>query len=186
MQVCVNNKQAIINLLCVSILSQCANTSLFSCSFLEDVVEIETGDGDVLAVLKYIIASSISSRSHKSSPIWIFFAQFDCTHHPDKKTHRICLVCHGLGIDKSISVGKDYSNTPLVAHFQTKHKDKFTEYLSLKEAQSLQSHSHLKVKSDACFRVRQKLRISSNKSLLGELWQIICPSHYAILPASRT
>ncbi len=100
----------------------------------EDVVEIETGDGDVLAVLN-IIASSIPSRSHKSSPI----------------RHRICLVCHGLGIDKSISVGKDYSNTPLVAHFQTKHKDKFKEYLSLKEAQSLQSHSHLKAKSDACF-----------------------------------
>ncbi len=33
MQVCVNNKQAIINLLCVSIFSWCANTSLFSCLF---------------------------------------------------------------------------------------------------------------------------------------------------------
>ncbi len=33
MQVCMNNKQAIINLLCVSILSWCASTSLFSFLF---------------------------------------------------------------------------------------------------------------------------------------------------------
>jgi hypothetical protein len=35
----------------------------------EDVVEIETGDGDLSAVLKYIIATRSSSRSHKSSCI---------------------------------------------------------------------------------------------------------------------
>jgi hypothetical protein len=45
------------------------------------------------------------------------------------------LVCHGLGVDKSISVSKDYSNTPFIVHLQTKHKDKFNEYLSLKDAQ---------------------------------------------------
>jgi hypothetical protein len=51
-----------------------------------------------------------------SSQTWIFLPVFDCTHYPDKQTHHICLVCHGLGVDKSIFVGKDYSNTPLVAH----------------------------------------------------------------------
>ncbi len=33
----------------------------------EDVVKIETGDGNLSAVLKYIIATSSSSRSHKSA-----------------------------------------------------------------------------------------------------------------------
>ncbi len=104
-----NNEQVIINVLGVSILSRCANTSLvyflmpqsqppaclmisaasesqksasrdnfFKFQFLKetlstkDVVEIEIGDGDVSAVLKCIVASSNSSRSHKSSPIWLF------------------------------------------------------------------------------------------------------------------
>jgi len=75
-------------------------------------VEIDTGDGDVSAVLKYVVANAAYTKGLKSSPVWKYFAHFDAVQHPDKKNHRICLLCRELGIDKSISVGKDYSNTP--------------------------------------------------------------------------
>jgi len=96
---------------------------------------IETGDEDVSGVLKYIVATSSSSRSHKTSPIWNYFANFDPCHHPNKKQDRICLVCRDIGVDKSICVGRDYSNTPLISHLQCMHKDKYKEFLALKEDQ---------------------------------------------------
>jgi hypothetical protein len=82
---------------------------------------------------RFIVATSASLRSHKTSPIWNFFSNFDPVFHPDKKHHRICLVCRDLQIDTSISVGRDYSNTPLVAHLRTKHKVQYKEYLAAKD-----------------------------------------------------
>jgi hypothetical protein len=68
----------------------------------ESLVEIETGDSDVSAVLKFIAANQSSTKSHKSSPVWKFFAHFDSAHHLDKKNYRICLVCHDEGSDKAV------------------------------------------------------------------------------------
>jgi len=104
-------------------------------------VEIDTGDGDVSAVLKYVVANAAYTKGLKSSPVWKYFAHFDAVQHPDKKNHRICLLCRELGIDKSISVGKDYSNTPLISHLQSKHKEEFKEFLAAKNSTAPQSGS---------------------------------------------
>jgi hypothetical protein len=104
-------------------------------------VEIDTGDGDVSAVLKYVVANAAYTKGLKSSPVWKYFAHFDAVQHPDKKNHRFCPLCHELGIDKSISVGKDYSNTPLISHLQSKHKEEFKEFLAAKNSTAPQSGS---------------------------------------------
>lgn len=98
----------------------------------ETLVEIETGDSDVSAVLKFIVANQSSTKSHKSSPVWKFFAHFDSAHHPDKKNYRICLVCRDEGSDKAVSVGKDSSPAPLISHLRT-HKEQYMEFLEAQQ-----------------------------------------------------
>jgi hypothetical protein len=97
------------------------------------VVGVVTTD-DNSTFPRFIVTTSASLRSHKTSPIWNFFSNFDPVFHPDKKHQRMCLVCRDLQIDTSISVGQDYSNTPLVAHLWTKHKVQYEEYLAAKDA----------------------------------------------------
>jgi hypothetical protein len=77
--------------------------------------------------------TSLSSKSHKSSAIWAYFAHFDPTFHPDKKNFRICLVCHGKGIDKQLSVGDKASTAPLETHLAV-HPEENQQYMALKVA----------------------------------------------------
>ncbi len=91
-------------------------------------VMIETGESDVSTVLKFVVASQTSTKSHKTSPVWQYFANFDCAHHPDKKCYRICLIYRDSGFDKAVSVGKDASPDPLISHLRT-HKEQYAEFL---------------------------------------------------------
>jgi hypothetical protein len=58
----------------------------------------------------------------KASPVWEYFCHFDPAHHPDMKSFRICLICKEGGVDKKISIGKDYSPTPLITHLRSHQK----------------------------------------------------------------
>ena len=70
-------------------------------------------------------------KSNKKSLLWKYFAHFDTVYHPDKRYHRLCLVCRGVGVDKSISVGKSASTGPLLGHLRTHHAE-YMEYLKAK------------------------------------------------------
>jgi hypothetical protein len=129
---------------------ECFNSTQPSCEYTHDSFTSSLSgptnvgvDSSVVGVVstddnstfpRFIVTTSASLCSHKMSPIWKFFSNFDPVFHPDKKQHRICLVCHDLQIDTSISVGRDYSNTPLIDHLQTKHKVQYKEYLAAKDA----------------------------------------------------
>ncbi len=78
------------------------------------------------------MANQSSTKSHKSFPVWKFFAHFDSAHHPDKKKYRICLVCRGEGSDKAVSVGKDSSPAPLISHLRM-HKEQYMEFLEAQQ-----------------------------------------------------
>jgi hypothetical protein len=148
-------------------------------------VEIDTVDGDVSAVLKYVVANAAYTKGLKSSPVWKYFAHFDAVQHPDKKNHRICLLCRELGIDKSISVGKDYSNTPLISHLQSKHKEEFKEFLAAKNSTAPQSgSSHAQIGS--FFRRSVKLKKNSNVILQNLLLTSVCHLPFVFLLLSRT
>ena len=73
--------------------------------------------------LKFHPETLVSSKSHKTSPVWAYFSHFDLLYHPEMKTYRISLVCYRKGIDKAISVGKDSTPGPLITHLQTHHEE---------------------------------------------------------------
>jgi hypothetical protein len=148
-------------------------------------VEIGTGDGDVSAVLKYVVANAAYTKGLKSSPVWKYFAHFDAVQHPDKKNHRICLLCRELGIDKSISVGKDYSNTPLISHLQSKHKEEFKEFLAAKNSTAPQSGSS-QAQIGSFFQRSPKLKKNSNVILQSLLLTSVCHLPFVALLLSRT
>jgi hypothetical protein len=59
-----------------------------------------------------VLVGNISSKSHKMSPIWEYFAHFDPVFHPDMKNYRICLLCRKEGHDKALSVGERSNRKP--------------------------------------------------------------------------
>jgi hypothetical protein len=142
-------------------------------------VEIDTGDGDVSTVLKYVVANAAYTKGSKSSPVWKYFAHFDSVQHPDKKNYRICLLCRKLGIDKSISVGKDNSNTPLISHLQLKHKEEFKEILAAKNSTAPQPGSS-KSRIGSFFPKKSEIKKNSNVILQNLLLTSVC--HLPFVP----
>jgi hypothetical protein len=53
-----------------------------------------------ISQVKFVLASNLSSRSHKSS-VWKYFGHFDLYLHGDMKYYRISLICRGSGFDKA-------------------------------------------------------------------------------------
>jgi hypothetical protein len=74
-----------------------------------------------------------SKKSSKRSLLWKYFAHFDSLFHPTMHYHRICLVCHEVGVDKSISVVRSASTGPLLGHLRT-HNSEYLEYIEAKDA----------------------------------------------------
>jgi len=93
--------------------------------------ECVSGVENATTSVKFHIETLPSSKSHKSSPVWAYFAHLDLVYHPDRKTYRICLVCLRKGKDKAISVGKDFTPGPLITHLQTHHEE-YMDYLIAK------------------------------------------------------
>jgi hypothetical protein len=75
----------------------------------------------------FVLASNLSSRSHKSSSVWKYFGHFDLNLHDDMKYHRVYVIYRDSGCDKAISVGKGTSPSALIAHLKT-HKEQYAEY----------------------------------------------------------
>ena len=75
-----------------------------------------TREENATTSLKFHPETIASSKSHKTSPVWAYFSNFDLLYHPEMKSFRICLICRSKGIDKAKSVGKDYTPWPLVTH----------------------------------------------------------------------
>ena len=124
----------------ISSLSQDASI-LTSDTFLSSgstVNEVLVGDSECIfgetcsdSPVKFKVATITYTKSHKTSPVWQYFAHFNEAFHPDMKCHRICLICQDLGLDKAVSVGKDSSPAALVSHLKT-HKAQYSDYLSAK------------------------------------------------------
>jgi hypothetical protein len=74
-----------------------------------------------------VLVGNISSKSHKMSPIWEYFAHFDPVFHPDMKNYRICLLCRKEGHDKALSVGERSSLGTLTTHLN-KHPNENEAY----------------------------------------------------------
>jgi hypothetical protein len=64
-------------------------------------------DGNDMPGPKFAIDDTKSN--HKRSLLWKFFAPFNTAFHPEMKEHRICLISHGIGIDKALKVGEKHS-----------------------------------------------------------------------------
>ena len=102
----------------------------FNAPSVEDSVEVDAGSITILPPTgpKYVLCQVVSTRSHKSSPVWKYFGHFNLNfHYPVLKLSRICLICRESGFDKAISVGKDASPSALVSHLKT-HKVQYAEY----------------------------------------------------------
>jgi NAD(P)H-flavin reductase len=56
---------------------------------------------------KFVINDT--KRKCKRSLLWKSFTPFNTAFHPEMKEHRICLICHGIGIDKALKVGEKHS-----------------------------------------------------------------------------
>jgi len=95
------------------------------------MTESVSGVENATTSVKFHIETLPSSKSHKSSPVWAYFAHFDLVYHPDRKTYRICLVCRSKGKDKAICVGKDFTPGPLITHLRTHHEE-YMDYLTAK------------------------------------------------------
>lgn len=79
-------------------------------------------------------------RKLKTSPVWQYFEHFDLAYHPDKKFHRLCLICRTKGIDTAISVGQKCTPGPLINHLRT-HKEQYAEYLEKKATKEAEASS---------------------------------------------
>jgi len=123
-----------------------SSSNLLEADVQPEHVVIDTGESDVSTLLKFVVASQRSTKSHKTSPVWQYFAHFDCTHHPDRKCYRICLICRDAGFDKAVSVGKDSSPAPLISHLRT-HKEQYADFLVAVEKQKETSPSSGKAQS---------------------------------------
>jgi hypothetical protein len=71
------------------------------------MTEDATGVENSTTSLKFHLETLPSSKSHKTSPVWAYFSNFDLLYHPEMKTFCICIICCQKGRDKAISVGKD-------------------------------------------------------------------------------
>ena len=110
--------------------SMVSGTTATDGGMTEDVTGVE----NATTSLKFRLETLASSKSHKTSPVWAYFFNFDLLYHPEMKTFRICLVCRRKGRDKAISIGKDSTPGPLITHLRTHHEE-YTEFLSTKRKQ---------------------------------------------------
>jgi len=67
------------------------------------MTESVTGVDITTTSLKFHPETLVSSKSHKTSPVWAYFSHFDLLYHLEMKTNCICFVCHRKGIDSNIS-----------------------------------------------------------------------------------
>ena len=65
--------------------------------------------------------------SHRTSLYYKYFSDFDLNAHPDKKEHKVCLLCWYEGIDLAIEVGFSSSTTKLSNHLLAVHKEEYLE-----------------------------------------------------------
>ena len=98
----------------------------------DDMVVDGSLDSAEVTVSFRVRPAVLDSKSSKKSHLWKYFAHFDVLFHPDKRFHRICLICRGKGVDKCISVGRSASTGPLLGHLRT-HNAEYTEFLKAKD-----------------------------------------------------
>jgi hypothetical protein len=82
--------------------------------------------------LKFNLATlPTSSKIHRTSKVWDYFADFDLTKHPTMSLYRICLICREMQVDKAIKIGPNLSPGPLITHLKV-HPHEHSFYVAAK------------------------------------------------------
>ena len=81
----------------------------------------------------YVATLPISTKSHRTSKVWDYFADFDLMKHPNMSLFRICLVCREMKVDKAIKIGPNLSPGPLITHLKV-HPREHGFYVAAKHA----------------------------------------------------